>query len=71
MCGHLVPVSVMSTVCCGLVMVGVMSCVAAGGGSYSFYSLPRAAFVVFRPREHEDLSSDGVLGGGGRPGPAL
>ena len=35
------------------------------------YSLPRAAFDVFRPREHEDLSSDGVLGGGGRPGPAL
>ena len=33
------------------------------------YSLPRAAFVVFRPREHEDLSSDGVFGGGGRPGP--
>ena len=41
MCGHLVPVSVMSTVCCGLVMVGVMSCAAAGGGSYS-YSLQSA-----------------------------
>ena len=41
MCGHLVPGSVMSTVCCGLVMVGVMSCTAAGGGSYSLQSAPR------------------------------
>ena len=46
MCGHLVPVSVMSTVCCGLVMVGVMSCAAAGGGSYSLQSTVCPALLL-------------------------
>ena len=39
-----------------------------GEAASSFYSLPRAAFVVFRPREHEDLSSDGVSGDTARAG---
>jgi len=38
-----------------------------GEAASSFYSL-QSAFVVFRPREHEDLSSDGVSGDTERAG---
>ena len=38
-----------------------------GEAASSFYSL-QSAFVVFRPREHEDLSSDGVSGDTARAG---